>query len=325
MFLKNIFMKDYVADNILDIARRNAKNVKVLSNNRYDNDNIDDENMYFKFYKNGSFDYRSKDYLRKNLLVNILNSNITPSLRLNKDYNVIINLHDYHDNNGSLSFGAKKNNNVALIPDVYQMENYKDSIIYGKNDEKDFNNKINKIIFCGASTGSINPEHNDRINTSIWSVKNSWAINNTYIRLNNIVQITYENLNGYLNERKVKLPSIMSNHISIEKQLNYKYILSIDGNTWAWDRPIWIMSSNSLFFKYESDNVGWYYELLKEDMHYVSVNRDNMEQKYNFFENNTNQALEIIYNSQKFVDDYCSNEAWEFYFKSLLEELSYLS
>ena len=115
----------------------------------------------------------------------------------------------------------------------------------------------------------------------------------------------------------------MSNNISIDKQLKYKYILSIDGNTWAWDRPIWIMKSNSLFFKYESSNVGWYYDFLNEDINYVSVNVDNMVKKYNFFENNTNQALEIISNAKKFVKDYCSEEAWTFYFKSLLEEISY--
>jgi hypothetical protein len=316
-------MKDYVRDNILDIAKKNAKNVKIISNNRYDLDDVDNENIYFKFYKNNNFDYKSKDYLRKETLLNILRNNIIPSLKLNKDFNVNINLHDYHDNSGSLSFGAKKNNSVALIPDIYQMENYKDSILYGRNDETHFTNKINKIVFCGASTGSIKPENNDRINTCIWSIKNPWAVNNSLIKLNNIVQINGDTLNNYLTENKVKLSNIMSKHISIDKQLAYKYILSIDGNTWAWDRPIWIMSSNSLFFKYESENVGWYYELLKEDVHYVSVNRDNMEKKYNFFENNTNQALEIIYNSQKFVDDYCSKESWEFYFKSLLEEISY--
>jgi hypothetical protein len=48
-----------------------------------------------------------------------------------------------------------------------------------------------------------------------------------------------------------------------------------------------------------------------------------MEKKYNFFENNNNQTLEIINNSKKFVKDYCSEEAWTFYFRSLLEEISY--
>jgi len=44
-----------------------------------------------------------------------------------------------------------------------------------------------------------------------------------------------------------------------------------------------------------------------------------MENKFNFFENNSNQALEIIRNSKKFVKDYCISDAWIYYFKSLLE------
>lgn len=74
--------------------------------------------------------------------------------------------------------------------------------------------------------------------------------------------------------------------------------------------------------KYESENIGWYYNFLKENIHYVSVNVNNMENKYNFFENNTNQALEIINNSKKFVKDYCSEEACKLYFKTLLNEIS---
>ena len=115
----------------------------------------------------------------------------------------------------------------------------------------------------------------------------------------------------------------MSNNISIKEQLDYKYILSIDGNTWAWDRPIWIMKSNSLFIKYDSYNIGWYYNFLKEDINYVSVNQNNMKNKITFFENNTNQALEIISNSKKFVKNYCTEEKWKLYLKTLLEEISY--
>ena len=66
----------------------------------------------------------------------------------------------------------------------------------------------------------------------------------------------------------------------------------------------------------------WYYDLLKEDEHYISVNRDNMENKYNFFENNSNQALEIIRNSKKFVEEYCTSDAWIYYLKTLLEEIN---
>lgn len=82
----------------------------------------------------------------------------------------------------------------------------------------------------------------------------------TNFKLTNIVQTSINELNTYTTENNVNLKNIIGNNISIEEQLNNRYILSIDGNTWAWDRPVWIMQSNSLFFKYESNNVGWYYD-----------------------------------------------------------------
>ena len=82
------------------------------------------------------------------------------------------------------------------------------------------------------------------------------------------------------------------------------------------------MNSNSLLFKYESEKIGWYYPLLKENKHYVSVSVNTIQTKHNFFENNTNQALHIIEQSKTFVKDYCSEEACIFYLRSLLEEIS---
>ena len=210
-----------------------------------------------------------------------------------------------------------------MIPDISQMYNYKDSLNSSFYDNIDFDKKINKIYFRGSSTGNLNIKFNSRVNTCIWGNTNKWAIKNTSLKLTNIVQMTNDKLLIYTKKYNTSLESIISNNVNFEEQLKYKYMLNIDGNTFTWNRPIRIMNSNSLFFKYESDNIGWYYDFLKEDIHYVSVNTENMEKKYNFFENNNNQTLEIINNSKKFVKDYCSEEAWTFYFRSLLEEISY--
>lgn len=48
-----------------------------------------------------------------------------------------------------------------------------------------------------------------------------------------------------------------------------------------------------------------------------------MENKFNFFENNHNQALDIIRNANEFVKDYCSEEAWIFYLNTLFNNISY--
>jgi hypothetical protein len=321
-------MRDEVKENIYDLSKKNAKFIKFISNEDFQNSNLEHENIYIKFNKNKTIEYNNtNNYLRKDIFLNVLNNKIVPILDLKNDIIININFHDSYDFSGILSFGAKNNNTKSvLIPDMYQMNNYVDSIPSTYNDKYvNFTDKINKIIFCGASSGSIDIKYNDRINTCIWSNKNSWAKEYTNFKITSIVQLSNTILNNYTTLNNIPLKNILSNSISIEEQLKYKYILSIDGNTWAWDRPVWIMNSNSLFLKYESENIGWYYEFLKENKHYVSVNRNNMENKYNFFENNTNQALEIIKNSKKFVKDYCSEEAWTFYFKSLLDEISELN
>jgi hypothetical protein len=319
-------MRDEVKENIYDLAKKNAKYIKFISNEDFENNKTEHENTYIKFKKNNTIECNnnSDNYLRKDTFLNILNDKIVPNLNLKNDIIVNVNFHDSHDSPGVLSFGAKnKTIESVLIPDMYQMNNYADSIPYTNNDKyMDFKDKINKIIFSGASTGPTDIKNNNRINTCIWSNKNSWAKNHTNFKITSILQVSNAALNNYTTLNNILLKNIISSKISIEEQLQYKYILSIDGNTWAWDRPVWIMNSNSLFLKYESENRGWYYDFLKENTHYVSVNRNNMEKKYNFFENNTNQALEIIKNSKKFIKDYCSEEAWTFYFKSLLDEMS---
>jgi hypothetical protein len=315
-------MKDNIKNNILDIVKKNAKKVIYISEDEYLNNNLTDENIYIKFKKDNTIEYTNNNYIRKKLLINALNDKILPNISIKNNFIINVNMHDIYDKSGTLTFGSKSNSESILIPDIYQMYNYEDTIKKDFYDNIDFKDKINKIIFGGSTTGDINIKLNERINTCIWSNINSWAIKNTYFKITNIVQIPKDKLYIYTKKYKLNIESILSNNISIEQQLKYKYILSIDGNTWAWDRPIWIMSSNSLFFKYNSNNIGWYYDFLKEDVHYVAVNTGNMEKKYNFFENNTNQALDIINNSKKFVKDYCSEEAWTFYLKSLLEEIS---
>jgi len=315
-------MKAEVKDNIIDLSIKNASLVKKIPINVFNkSQSLDDENIYIKFNKNNTIEYTPNNYLRSELFINSIKSKIVPMLNLKEDICLNFNLHDFYENKGVLVFGSSKNTQSILIPDIYQMYNYQN--FSKKYDNIPFKQKNSKIIFGGASTGNINLKHNQRINTCIWSVKNEWAFKNTNFKLTNIVQTSINELNTYTMENNVNIKNIIGNNISIEEQLNNRYVLSIDGNTWAWDRPVWIMQSNSLFFKYESNNVGWYYDFLKENEHYISVNVNNMENKFNFFENNNNQALDIIRNANEFVKDYCSEEAWKFYLNTLFENISH--
>ena len=56
--------------------------------------------------------------------------------------------------------------------------------------------------------------------------------------------------------------------------LEYKYLVSIDGNTCAWARVPWIMLSNSVLLKQETDNMEWFYPALKPYVNYAPLNTE---------------------------------------------------
>jgi len=315
-------LKEHIKDKIYDLAKKNAKFAKIYSEDNFKNDELDNLNLYIKFDKNNLYT-SNQEYKQKDIYINMLNEQICPLLNLSQPMILKINFHDYHETEGVLTFGSNINSKSVLIPDLYQIKNYSQSLHFSDNDNVNFLDKKSKIVFGGSSTGNeFELDKNVRLNTCIWSIKDRWAQINTVFKITSLVQISIQKMSEYLISNKCKLSQIYSENISIKEQLKYRYILSIDGNTWSWDRPVWVMNSNSLLFKYESNNVGWYYPILEENKHYVNVNKHNLENKFNFFENNNNQAQEIIRNSNKFVEDYCKSKAWILYFKTLLEEIN---
>jgi len=56
--------------------------------------------------------------------------------------------------------------------------------------------------------------------------------------------------------------------------LQYKYLISIDGETAAWKRPEWIMASDSVLFKTTTQYYQWYYDGLIPWVNYIPVRPD---------------------------------------------------
>ena len=309
---------------IQKIAIKNAKKVKIFNIDdieELNKDEIDLHDVYLTC-KNGKFKIIHNNHeigrvstFKKNL-----------NLNFSKDTNfcVKLSLHDSWNEPGILAFGKRKNADSVLFPDLYQLMNYYGNIDVVKKFNTDFEQKLNKIIFLGASTGTLEPNTNERINRCIWSLKNSWAMHNTYFRISNFVQLEQKKLNDYCLEQNITYNDIYTDPYTMEKQLQYKYILSIDGNSYAWDRPIWVMASNSVLFKYntEIEHVGWYYDLLIPNVHYIDVTENIMEYKFNFLENNPEYAKQVIKNANNFVDTYCSHKSMIFYLYNFFNHVS---
>jgi hypothetical protein len=114
--------------------------------------------------------------------------------------------------------------------------------------------------------------------------------------------------------------------ISVEEQLQYKFILSIEGHDVATNLK-WILSSNSLCFMPTPKFETWFMEgKLIPNVHYVHLKDDysDMLEKMDYYSKNEEQALAIIKNGQAWVarfqneklEKFLSIKVLEAYFKA---------
>ena len=306
------------------IAVANAQQTTLFNIADVNRENIDNSKLFI-ICKNGQLDFIN-NLVENDRITKTKNAILKYNLSLPSTTNfcVQLSLHDFWDEKGILTFGKTQHHNSVCFPDLYQLENYDGKIDYVKAQNLPFQSKKSKVVFAGVSTGSMEIENNDRVNMCIWSIKDSWAMHNTYFKITKIVQMEHEYFNNYLSKLHLKTKNVCSDFYDIPSQLNYKYIMSIDGNGYAWDRPVWVMASKSLLFKHNRDvnHLGWYYELLKPDLHFVEVNKNNIENKFNFYQNNPNIAEEMIKNANNFVDTYCNKSAVTKYLQHFFTSLS---
>ena len=109
--------------------------------------------------------------------------------------------------------------------------------------------------------------------------------------------------------------------ISVEEQLQYKFILSIEGNDVATNLK-WILSSNSLCFMPTPKFETWFMEgKLIPNVHYVHLKDDysDMLEKMDYYSKNEEQALTIIKNGQAWVSRFQNEKLEKFLSIKVLE------
>lgn len=172
-------------------------------------------------------------------------------------------------------------NYYILIPNLYLQ--YRLNNIIEKCKSIQFENKKNRALFIGNGVSFTRTKFlNEFMQGNIKSLD----------------LITYRNGK----EKKEKF-------MSKQEQLNYKYLIDIDGVGTAFDRPIWILNSNSVLFIYEDNKKidNWKHFLI-EDKHYVKFNLKNIDDKITYYNKNPELCLNIIRNSNLFVKENFSYE-----------------
>ena len=95
-----------------------------------------------------------------------------------------------------------------------------------------------------------------------------------------------------------------SGRMTIEEQLKYKFILSIEGNDVASNLK-WIMASNSIAVMPRPEYETWFMEgRLVPGMHYIEIRRDysDLEEKLNYYIANPDKAGNIIRAAHRYVE-----------------------
>lgn len=100
------------------------------------------------------------------------------------------------------------------------------------------------------------------------------------------------------------------NRMTVDEHLDYKFILSLEGNDVASNLK-WIMSSNSLAVmptpKYET----WFMEgSLIPNYHYVHIKDDysDLEERLNYYIEHTDEALAILENAHRYIEQFKNRE-----------------
>ncbi len=190
------------------------------------------------------------------------------------DLDFICTVHD-----GSLSdfsvpvlvFAKKKTSKHLLMPDFEILEGYGElsRSVLAAGSVILWNQKKPVAFWRGSTTGGIYTEVKwaqfPRSQLVLLSVRYPRKIN---------ARFTCFSQGAEHNEEMRGIPQLLGNRVSPADSLQYKYLIDIDGNNCGYQRLYWTLLSSCAVFKQVSDNVQWYYSILKPYEHYIPFAND---------------------------------------------------
>ncbi|WP_281615374.1 glycosyl transferase family 90 [Flammeovirga sp. SubArs3] len=111
-------------------------------------------------------------------------------------------------------------------------------------------------------------------------------------------------------DKNITDDTYLKEKVTIEDQLNCKFIFCWEGNDVATSLK-WVMSSNSIAVMPTPTMETWFMEgTLIPDYHYIHVKDDlsDLEEKIEYYSNNTEEALKIIANANQYVKQFLDTE-----------------
>jgi len=171
-------------------------------------------------------------------------------------------------------------------------------------DKIPFQHKLDKLFWRGSTTGDDKLNNNTRY--SIVS-KNFNIHKNIDIGFSNLCQNVYHN--NIDTFKRLYKPGV-----DVKSQLNFKFILNIEGNDWSSSFP-WALASNccplhTYPFTHESYIFGngiipW--------THFIPINKDGSDllEKYIWCLNNLNKCEQIANNGKRYMEKYSRTDLFD--------------
>ena len=236
------------------------------------------------------------------------------NIELHDSYTYLNNDKDYRN---VLTFTKFKDDaGPVVVPDPYMICNWGNTL-QNIHDNIPFENKLDKVIFFGTTTGSRNPIENIRLKACSWALDKQDLCE---IKITKVAQMTEADIVSAWGASKWKemyLPR-MVHHV---EQMKYKYFLDLPGNTEKFDR--WNFKTNCLTLKLRTNEMLWYYPMMRAKSEYVEVDDLNrLEDVCDFYNNNHNAAKMIIGNANRLAAELFRPYCHTYYTIKLFESLA---
>ncbi len=198
-----------------------------------------------------------------------------------------------------------ENDFVILMPDFEALAGYDNifsSIEHGYN-KYPWHSKINSVFWRGSATGA-------DIGSNSFPRKEFLA----YAKSQTIIDAGFTGYTEYLPQNLLK---DLSNNYPIQKivtrpeHLAYKFLIDIDGNSCTYSHMAWILYSNSLLMKHQSNNIQWYYNKIKPYEHYIPVKSDfsDLLTQYEWAISHDTKVQQIVKNAQQLAKEVFSPDS----------------
>jgi len=218
-----------------------------------------------------------------------------PSAKPSENYVMRFNFHDYMKFNEFILTHNRpyKSQNQVLFP----LNRYMSPSVVKIDDAIPFRHKQPILFWRGSTTGRHLPSINIRYNVI---VKNFNVHSNIDIGFSDFVLQIYK-------DNKELLDKYYKKGIDKSQQLNFKFILNLEGNDWASSFP-WVLASNCCpLHNYPFSFESWFFgQGLEPYVHFVPVKNDGSDllSQYEWCMNNLDKCEEIAKAGKAYMEPY---------------------